>query len=665
MSPAARDTFGCRAFHLIIAFVTLALPMEISSSLTTSNSSNSFEHPKVSLKTSKLIRGKCTTKQLLVYLAMFCIAIYFVVIFVIGSIWEYYYEQWQPNSSISSKQVVVGNSTANVVLACVIEQHDHDGADLEPKQLQLIRQLKRLARVNYLLAFDSFSRYIIVCMTWCTVWSLILTFTLSYSRPICLSSLSFMFDSQAERRRLKQDLARLAWRSSRWPDFGEQVEQTLATCRHSNRLVLPSQSRTIVVAKWRQPKVTSASKQQANSLPQPSPLVAATSVRRLAKRQTRLDFRRQLANEQAQWDIVPLCVSEGNLKGYYNTALLASVGYLVVGIVASCIVVTKMLQNQVETSLAEQVAQLQCKQLLHSDSARLEKHRLNNEDDKFWQDHWRHHEQDESGLFWLEFKRLWLASLDAWLFYLSGFGVVVVFYAASVVVVVVYVCNLHYKLVWLADLDAKMDYLYTLMSKEACRRTKKTIEKIATSTRTAVAIVNDTNNDDESTGVSAILGAFASCYLSYEQFREQHQASRWVSDRMASFCLLGYGVVLVLTYSVYDSAMSDNLAYNLYTSGLCVIAVNAIWASSALIVRRVERFFGKLMRCQAMAADLKLELSYVVILWRRQLLDKQDFGSHYALSLFGVRLSQSALISLDSELIGLALVIYGQFYQQH
>lgn len=590
----------------------------------------------VYMSASNIFMAKCSLKDAVLYLYLFYVGIYLARTMLGGAIWERRYNYWQPTIRPGAQR----NGS------CVLKQ------DIEPSRYrrdlyQEARTAKRLAGLDYMASFESLSQFFFLITTGTIVGQVIAGLHLALQRPMRLTAISLLVDPGAERSRLRHKLARIVQTTFNCPDFAEQVEQVLVA--------------------------------RCNCL---RPQMHNERVKHLTRRHNRTDFLRMVFREKIYNRVMPRSVSYSSLAGYRKTVVWIFWIQLSALLVIYFINMGSMIVYQVYRRVGERLAKAQCERW--QPDAQMPKHRIDF-DDKFWKQNrqvYLDYGQNENNipfhLYLLELRNLF-SYRDFLMLLFNKISYMFVYSWFHVFYWVVYAVNFHFQLIWLIDIQRQLKVLnamlaYTVAEEHELTNELADLEQQQQQLVTPAELqqqqqyidrLNQAGAMRREQRVRSIYKVMAATYFNFELFRRQYEHARWMANHIA-----GYMVLLLLAnvgFAYLSNGFKHAEVYSyliIIISFICIGLANTIFVTSSIIIVRMRRISSSLLQCFANSSELSISMSYVVALWRRQLMCDRDFRSSYSMTLFGFELSPANMLTLNSYLLGLALIIYKTYYSK-
>lgn len=607
MSACWGQQLGRGSLWLVSRATCWLLPLEFITDKRDQLANTEFKTQGVYLKTHSLFGRTASRKQTLKWLLVVYINVCFICQPLIGFKWESSYQNWQ----VTLKSGIHANAS-DCVLSRDIELNEAYRSALA---------MKHLAGLGFMASFDVYTRYVLIMMASLELWVTIFMLVFSHFKPIRIASLSFMLHPETERAQLKSAVAKLARQLVDQPEMVEQVDQQWKRCKHSG-----------------------------SELEQDTELIA------FKRRQTRRQLKLALSSPEILEQALPASLARDDnscLPSLYRTVAIVCLVWLVIAVLPSIAYFANIIDNQIKVTMTERLSKFHCESLYPN--GQLPKHRVQFDRGQFWSENrHKYHQADGNSLFWLELAGNLAKQPSFWLFILHLTLYIVTYYPWFTLHFIVYICNFQYQLLLLNDMEHQLDAIAAKFI-EADREMEQQETKID------VIELEGLRTDR----LRAVHSAFAASYLSFGVFRAQFGQSKWISNCIACCTVIIYVSIPGISYLAFGSSESTVLTQVLlHTWIFCLVIVNAICASSSLIVHRIKRLSNKLLHCLAKSSRHSLELSCVIGFWRRQLFTESDLKDCYSLSLFGFQLSLENLIKLNSNLFGLALYIYRKYYSQ-
>lgn len=613
------EAIGRTLIGFVFAAASRILPMKV---VIVNNTSNSKSHQQQQIDSGIYLRPSklSNPRARVIYLLMVAVIVFCWLNWLVGRHWEYQFEQWQPQVRLGAQR----NGS------CLI------GSDILPnKPLEQALALKQLIGPSFVAKFDSFASWELLGTA--AGASLLLVFCYLQKDCLRIVSLSFIINPRAERALARRRLAKISRQLVSGEDFVEQVASWFCSCSQH----------PICLIKTGNNKLSSC----------------------LIKRQMRADLMRYINDQLPHLrEPLPACFQIKTVGSYYRTAIILYLWYTMMIPLSGTVFVLQASYYQMQVRLSERLAKAQC-ELWHPDG-QLMKHRLqfDSEDTtRSWRDN-KHLYQNlptvdssRHDLLCRELKLL-LTSYHFLIYLLCHALFAVAYFIWFVLYRIIYGCDLRFYVTWLDDVGNQLEQLQTKLIQLDEESNRVHLSNLLETTASSCQKKQQQQHlHRPDLNLAAVHSGFVASYLNFELFREYFRQSKRVNNFVASASVLVYVCIILWTLLSFDPT-SSNKKYMLLLASACLMLINAICISSSLILTRVRRISAKLLGCLALATDLSIELSSIVSLWRRQFIRDEEIGSYYSLTLFGVELSRENLIWINSNLFGLAMIIYQRNY---
>lgn len=597
----------------------------------------------VHLEAGNPFRLECRPRQLAYYVFGVGLAVHLFYVVVASSRWDQQYQRWQPKLTNQALK----NGT------CLLQ------ADLAVQQAAAIgfQQHPRLNAIYQFLFIEAAGSAVIVII--CVIW-------LSLGQPFRVSALSFLVNPQGERKRIQAKLTAMVRNCFNCADNSEQVDMMMLVEQGENS----DNDRSRDSSKQRLCKCKiDGLQQQQQSVAEPG------SSKRC---QSRSDFLRMLFAQRLDRYLKPVCFNESN-RCAYQASVTACFGLFAVLILTifTCSLLL-VIVDQLRFGLQERLAKVECERW-HI-GAQLAKHRLDFRSDRWTQNrhlyaeyfnqHDRAFVQNNISSYqtnWTLFVKLYWLELQTFaadrnmvlpIVSLLLYATIITWWL--ILHMMVFTTNYHFQFVWLIDIQRQLDTINQML---ACCLLDPDLALGSKHWS------NNNNNKSQAPPPSAsqkqrlvqIHCAIAGAYLNYELFRQQYADFLAISRLIAAFEIIHSINMAAGLYMTHNLSRDDPTGWLMAAYACLIISlVDAVFVSSSLIVYRVKRISESLVKLFAACTELSISLSYIVSLWRRQLLTNHDFRSYFATSLAGIELSQENLITFNSYLFGLGLIVYSR-----
>lgn len=572
--------------------------------------------------------GYGSLRRIAIYIYATWALVQMVYVCFFGSLFERNYKPCQyilllnasdtiSNSSANSNSN--NNRPAKCILATdIVVGQTEQQVDCRPA-LEGASSLKKHLGLSYLVNFNVMMEFYFVAVIGSSIALLITLPLLARQRSIRIQVLSFMVNPVAERAKLRLRLINIVRQSLSWPDIAEQLKLKAA------RLGLR----------------TGGKRQQIDT-------------ERLQARQTRADFQQLILSERPHKYVLPSCYSERSRQKYLIAALLITslvVWTSVYHIAGFAYTVFGQVHERVQVS--REMAKCQ----RWSPQAQLLKSRIR-QDDQVWQRNKQtyltlnepigYHQLGH--LYLMEAKSMF-SQTNVWLL-VSSFPNYLNFYVVVVqLLFTIYTVSIMFQTEWLEQIDRQLLCLTDMM---------KHVASLAEPTGNNKGQDIGRKQDDYEAKIKSVYAALTISYLNFELFRRQFRESRWLSEHFVGFIVVHVFLIVAWTYQTFAVERTDSpyKSFLLFTCSNATIVLDLVLYSAIVISKRVQRVTKSMLSCFAAATGLSMELCFVSGLWRRQLMLESDCQQYYTGSLLGFELSQRNLLTINTYLVGISIIIY-------
>lgn len=154
--------------------------------------------------------------------------------------------------------------------------------------------------------------------------------------------------------------------------------------------------------------------------------------------------------------------------------------------------------------------------------------------------------------------------------------------------------------------------------------------------------------------------ALSITYLNFSLFRSEMTSHRTIqnfySDQLLAFTFGN----LLFSYLILSSVDSKNQSA-IYSVTISVLTLTNIFIIvCSVLTERTQGLFHYMNEILAKASSNSMELSYIIDVWRRQILTDDQVENAYSIKAYGLNLSSSNLIAFNSSVLGIWLLIYRQ-----
>lgn len=147
-------------------------------------------------------------------------------------------------------------------------------------------------------------------------------------------------------------------------------------------------------------------------------------------------------------------------------------------------------------------------------------------------------------------------------------------------------------------------------------------------------------------------------YLNFCLFKKESKSQVALQNYYGEQVAISATGTLGFSFLILSSVDSKN-ANIIYAVTIAMLAVSNLFLTiSASLTRRIQRIFHTLNEVLAKASTNSMELSYIIGAWRRQVLTDSQVEDVYSTSAFGLKLTSSSLITFNSSVFGICLVMY-------
>lgn len=155
------------------------------------------------------------------------------------------------------------------------------------------------------------------------------------------------------------------------------------------------------------------------------------------------------------------------------------------------------------------------------------------------------------------------------------------------------------------------------------------------------------------------------CYLDFMLFRRElrfHQAyfKFIVSQTMID---VAYGTIICL-YTLSNSG-DRNREIIWATTIFIILLFNTFAHLGVTFTNKMHRLFSQLNKIMASSARLSMESSYIVSLWRRQVMSSDDTELNFGLRILGIECTHATLIQLNSYVLAASLYLFKPYIKLH
>lgn len=160
------------------------------------------------------------------------------------------------------------------------------------------------------------------------------------------------------------------------------------------------------------------------------------------------------------------------------------------------------------------------------------------------------------------------------------------------------------------------------------------------------------------------LKAILITYLNFELFRKQQANYHRLANFLIFQMTLLIGSVLLLCYFIGTNVNVGSNSILLFTSTYLVLCMNVHLISSAVMTNKILKLMRTIFKLMAGASSIDLQLTDIIDIWRRQLLDDEQTVEHFSIRFFGVYLSYDRIITFNAYLVALWLVLLKQMREK-
>lgn len=157
--------------------------------------------------------------------------------------------------------------------------------------------------------------------------------------------------------------------------------------------------------------------------------------------------------------------------------------------------------------------------------------------------------------------------------------------------------------------------------------------------------------------IRKIKKALTVTYLNYELFRRDVQTLLDFLNSSANFVTYMVLLIALQCYFVFTNMIKTNQILMWFEWLASLFVYNLFFYMFATVTNRVNDLSHKICNMTGRAGANSLELTYIISLWRRQMLSEAEVKSLFTTRTFGIQYTQSNQITFNSYVLGLALLM--------
>lgn len=154
-----------------------------------------------------------------------------------------------------------------------------------------------------------------------------------------------------------------------------------------------------------------------------------------------------------------------------------------------------------------------------------------------------------------------------------------------------------------------------------------------------------------------LIKALTVTYLNYELFRRQQKSYQ----RLMNFLVFQWSVLigqdLISCYIVGTVIKSSYTQFLLLLGTFAFMFFNLYLISGAFRINQIEKLIKSILELLAGGANNSMQLTHIMDLWRRQLIDEKEAKQLFSLKIFGIDISFEKILTLNGYLVALWFVL--------
>lgn len=156
-----------------------------------------------------------------------------------------------------------------------------------------------------------------------------------------------------------------------------------------------------------------------------------------------------------------------------------------------------------------------------------------------------------------------------------------------------------------------------------------------------------------------LMKALTITYFQYEFFKVKMKHFRVLLSIMGPhIAILTMGVGAVSCMNLNGSGTNEPKIFFIWICAtVCIVGFNVFFASCTTAINKLTKISKQISTMMAKVCTQSIELSYIVMLWRRQLLTESEIARFYDINMLGIQFSQSKLLTFNSYLLGVGLFV--------
>lgn len=146
-------------------------------------------------------------------------------------------------------------------------------------------------------------------------------------------------------------------------------------------------------------------------------------------------------------------------------------------------------------------------------------------------------------------------------------------------------------------------------------------------------------------------------YINFMVFSKEHRNYRDYLQHFSTTLSCTLLVIFILCYIFGMGNPNRTLPYGWAVITQVVVLLNLVGRISGSLMQSIQRMFALINDVLAKSSQNNMELSYIVALWRRQIMNREEVQNFYGVRVLEIRLSYSNLVKFNSYVLGFFLYL--------
>lgn len=172
--------------------------------------------------------------------------------------------------------------------------------------------------------------------------------------------------------------------------------------------------------------------------------------------------------------------------------------------------------------------------------------------------------------------------------------------------------------------------------------------------------INHVHNPPEllSRQYKQLEAALIASYCNFEILRRWDRSYRNFNEYICFMNMITMLSIIIVIYSIYTHVDRRNGWYLIFTMIIIIVVIDSVSIMCIVLMNQFQRIHWLANKNIGRMSQVMSSRFYLVNIWRRQLLTDEVVKSLYSTSFFGIHITRSLVISLNSYVIGFIMYLF-------